>query len=79
MTFTYSHLHTERSVLAIVFSSLSASLSTLNDESNSLGCNSVFTWQPQAPNPEPLPPIPEIALELSSPALLVYLNYNDIP
>jgi len=41
------------------------------------GCNSVFTWQPQAPNPEPLPPVPEIAPELSSPALLVL--YTTVP
>merc|ERR1711962_1487353 len=41
------------------------------------GCNSVFTWQPQAPNPEPLPPIPEIAPELSSHALLVL--YTTVP
>ena len=46
-------------------------LNTFNAIKYSLGCNSVFTWQPQAPNPEPLPPVPEIAPELSSPALLV--------
>ena len=35
------------------------------------GCNSVFSWEPRIPNPEPLPPIPEIAPQLS-PALLVH-------
>jgi len=40
------------------------------------GCNSVFSWEPRIPNPEPIPPIPEIAPQLS-PALLVL--YTIVP
>ena len=59
---------------ALNYTSVSIFFSSSNLTSTP-GCNSVFSWEPRIPNPEPLPPIPEIAPQLS-PALLVHHHHH---